>query len=204
MQIRQILGHHIDAKISPKAASEKVQTTVSENRYTSPNIDVFRTAILTLIAPTEDNARASFLVHQVPRTSSTVWRYRQIFTQFSLRVWASDYTCRPITYSKCTVSIRYFTNPPKTGDITRMRKLCTRPLLGAWGRGQVAVWSKLHTTAITIYLTVHTQATIKSCCMVKIYTEGMAFLAHKSLRSNLNFVEVDCPTHSKQNVCHTT
>ena len=58
------LGHHIDAKTSPKAASEKTQTTVSENRYTSPNIDVFWTTILTLIAPTGDNARASFLVHQ--------------------------------------------------------------------------------------------------------------------------------------------
>jgi len=55
-----------------------------------------------------------------------------------------------------------------------------------------------------MYLTVHTQATIKCCCMVKIYTEGMVFLAHKSLRSNLNFVQVDYPTHSKQNVCHTT
>ena len=58
---------HIDAKISPK-------------------IDVFRTAILTLIAPTQNNARASFLVHQVPCTSVTVLRYRQMFTQFSFRV----------------------------------------------------------------------------------------------------------------------
>ena len=58
-----VLGHRIDAKISPKAASEKAQTTVSENRYTSPKIDVFRTAILTLLAPTGNNARASFLVH---------------------------------------------------------------------------------------------------------------------------------------------
>ena len=86
LQIGQVLGYHIDAKISPKAASEKAQTTVSENRYTSPNIDVFRMTILTLIAPTGDNARASFLVHQVPRTSSTVWQYRRIFTQFSLHV----------------------------------------------------------------------------------------------------------------------
>ena len=86
LQIGQILGHHINAKISPKAASEKTQTTVSENRYTSPNINVFRTAILTLIAPMGDNARASFLVHQAPRTSSTVWGYHRIFMQFSLRV----------------------------------------------------------------------------------------------------------------------
>ena len=33
------LGHRIDAKISPKAVSEKVQTTVSENRYIYPKID---------------------------------------------------------------------------------------------------------------------------------------------------------------------
>jgi len=86
LQIGQVLGHHIDAKISPKVASKKAQTTVSENRYTSPNIDAFRMAILTLIAPTGDNVQASFLVHQVPRISSTVWQYRHIFTQFSLCV----------------------------------------------------------------------------------------------------------------------
>ena len=98
LRIGEVLGHRIDAKISPKAASEKAQTTVSENRYTSPNIDVFRTAILSLLAPTGNNARASFLVHLVPRTSATVLWYRRMFTQFSLRVWASEYTCscRPI------------------------------------------------------------------------------------------------------------
>ena len=58
------MGHRIDAIISPKAASEKAQTTVSENRYTYPKIDVYRTATLTLIATTGDNVRASFLVHQ--------------------------------------------------------------------------------------------------------------------------------------------
>ena len=36
--------------ISPKAASEKSQTTVSENKYTSLKIDVFRT--LTFRTPT--------------------------------------------------------------------------------------------------------------------------------------------------------
>ena len=80
------MGHRIDAEISPKAASEKAQTTVSENRFTSPKIDVFKTAILTCLAPTGDNARASFLAHQVPRTSATVLRCRQIFTQYSLRI----------------------------------------------------------------------------------------------------------------------
>ena len=85
LRIGEVLGHRIDAKISPKAASEKAQTTVSENTYTFPNIDVFRTAILSLLAPTGNNARASFLVHQVPRTSATVLWYRRMFTQFSLR-----------------------------------------------------------------------------------------------------------------------
>ena len=54
---------------------------------------MFFMPILTLIAPTGDNARASFLVHQVLCTSTTVWWYRQMFTHFSLRVRASEYTC---------------------------------------------------------------------------------------------------------------
>ena len=58
LRIREVLGHPIDAEISPKAPSEKAQTTVSENRYTFPRIDVFRTAILSLLAPTENNERA--------------------------------------------------------------------------------------------------------------------------------------------------
>ena len=82
LRVREVLGHRIDAKISPKAPSEKAQTTVSENRYTYPKIDVFRTAILSLLAPTGNNERASFLVHQVLHTSATVLRYRRMFTQF--------------------------------------------------------------------------------------------------------------------------
>ena len=96
LRIREVLGHCIDAKIFPKAPSEKAQTTVSENTYTFPKIDVFRTAISSLLAPTGNNERASFLVHQVPHTSATVLRYRRMFTQFSLRVSASEYTCRPM------------------------------------------------------------------------------------------------------------
>ena len=69
---------------------------MSENTYTFPKIDVFRTAISSLLAPTGNNEQASFLVHQVPHTSATVLRYRRMFTQFSLRVSASEYTCRPI------------------------------------------------------------------------------------------------------------
>ena len=64
-----------------------------ENRYTYPKIDVFWTAILSLLVPTGNNVQALFLVHQVPRTSATVLRYRQMFTQFCLRVWVSEYTC---------------------------------------------------------------------------------------------------------------
>ena len=86
LRIGEVLRHRVDAKISPKAASEKAQTTVSENTYTFPNIDVFRTAILSLLAPTGNNVRAIFLVHQVPRTSATVLWYRRMFTQFSRRV----------------------------------------------------------------------------------------------------------------------
>jgi len=78
--IGEVLGHRIDGEISPKVPSEKEQTTVSENRYTSPKIDGFRTAILPLLAPRGNNARASFLVHQVPCTSATVWQYRRMFT----------------------------------------------------------------------------------------------------------------------------
>ena len=46
---------------------------VSGNRYTNPIIDVFRMVVLSLLASTGNNVRAPFLVHQVPRTSATVW-----------------------------------------------------------------------------------------------------------------------------------
>ena len=36
-----VMWRRISAEISPKAASEKAQTAVSGNRYTSPKIDVF-------------------------------------------------------------------------------------------------------------------------------------------------------------------
>ena len=96
LRIREVLGHRINAKIFPKAPSEKAQTTVSENTYTFPNIDVFRTAISSLLVLTGNNEQALFLVHQVSHTSTTVLRYRQMFTQFSLHVSASEYTCRPM------------------------------------------------------------------------------------------------------------
>ena len=83
------MGHRIHTKISPQAASEKAQTMMSENRC-------FQMVIVSLLAATGSSVQASFLVHQVPRTSATVLRYRQVFTQFSLRVGVSDYTCRPM------------------------------------------------------------------------------------------------------------
>ena len=116
------MGHRIDAKIFPKAPSEKAQTTVSENTCTFPKIDVFRMAISSLLAPTGNNERASFLVHQVPHTSATVLRYRRMFTQFSLRVSASEYTCRPmianllyyVNHQFCT---RLEIGKPKVGSV---------------------------------------------------------------------------------------
>ena len=87
------MGHRIHAKISPKVASEKAQTMVSENRYTNLIIDVFWMVILSLLALTGNGVWASFLVHQVPRTSTTVWQYHQVGIQLSLHVGVSDYTC---------------------------------------------------------------------------------------------------------------
>ena len=75
---------------------QRRQTTVSGNRNTNPIIYVFRTVVLSLLASTGNSVRAPFLVHQVPRTSATVLRYRRVFTQFSLRVRVSDYTWRPM------------------------------------------------------------------------------------------------------------
>ena len=66
---------------------------VSVNRYTNPIIGVFRAVVLSLLASTGNSVRAPFLVHQVPRTSATVWRYRRVFTQFSLCAGVSDYAC---------------------------------------------------------------------------------------------------------------
>ena len=85
LQIGEVLGHCIDVKISPKAASEKAQTMVSENRYTSPKIDVFQTAILTLLAPTGNNVQASFLV----RTPGTA------YLRYSLAVSPNVYAVFP-------------------------------------------------------------------------------------------------------------
>ena len=46
---------------APKAASEKAQTAVSESRYTSPKIDVFRTVISSLLPPTGNKLCAGII-----------------------------------------------------------------------------------------------------------------------------------------------
>ena len=63
---RRGLGYRIDANWSPKAVSEKAQTTVSENRYISPRIDFFWTIISSFLVSTGNNVRASFSVKKVP------------------------------------------------------------------------------------------------------------------------------------------
>ena len=55
------MGDHIDAKMFPKAALEKVHTLVSKNRYIYPMIDFFWTIILSLLASTGHNVQVSFL-----------------------------------------------------------------------------------------------------------------------------------------------
>ena len=83
---RGVFGYRMDATISSKAASEKAKTMVSHNRYIYQRIDFFRTVILSLPVSTGNNGLVSFLVHQVPQTSATVWQYCQVFIQFSLRI----------------------------------------------------------------------------------------------------------------------
>ena len=92
LRIGRVLGHRIHAKISPQAASEKAQTTVSDNRYTSPIINVFRTVNLSLLASTGNRVRAPFLAYL--RYSLAV--DCRVFTRFSLCVRVSNYTCRPM------------------------------------------------------------------------------------------------------------
>ena len=54
---------------APKTASEKAQTAVSESRYTSPKIDVFRTVISSLLPPTGNKLCAGIIFG----TPSTVY-----------------------------------------------------------------------------------------------------------------------------------
>ena len=95
LQIEEVLGHRIDTKISPKAALEKAQT-VYENRYTFPKIDVFQTAISSLLAPTGNMRRRHFWYtrYRVPPLQSC--GIAECLPQFSLRIWVCEYTCRPM------------------------------------------------------------------------------------------------------------
>ena len=78
----ELEGHCIDAKISLKAASEKVQTTVSENRYVYPRIDFSDGHFITYRV---NNVQASFLVHQVLHTFTTALLL-SVYAVFSLRL----------------------------------------------------------------------------------------------------------------------
>ena len=77
---------------------------------------MFETVILSLLASTGNNVRASFLVHQIPHTSTTVWQCRRVFTQFSLGIGVSNYTCRPmiadLLYCIHTQVCTYTQGPP--------------------------------------------------------------------------------------------
>ena len=86
-KMEEVLGYHADAEMFPKAASERAQTMMSENRYIYPRIDFLGQSPL---VSTGNNVRTTFLVHQVSNTSTTVlW--------FSLCVSMSDYTCHLMT-----------------------------------------------------------------------------------------------------------
>ena len=94
-RIREVLGHLINAKIFLKAPSEKAQTTVSVNRYTFPKIDVLQTAILSLLQETTSGRHFWY----TPGTAYLCYSPAvspNFYTQFPLRVWAFQYTCRPI------------------------------------------------------------------------------------------------------------
>ena len=91
------MGHCIHAKISPKAVSEKAQTTVSEiNRYTYPIINfLFQAIILSLLASTENNVQehswyTRYYVLPLLAISPSV------YAVFSLHLSVSDHTCHPM------------------------------------------------------------------------------------------------------------
>ena len=97
LRIRKVLEHRIDAKISPKAPSEKAQTTVSENRYTSPKINVFQMAILSLLAPTGNTTSGRhfwYSRYRIPPLQSC--GITESLHSFPSAFWASEYTCCPI------------------------------------------------------------------------------------------------------------
>ena len=80
--IGRVLAHRIYAKISPKAASEKAQTAMSENKYTNPIIDVFRTRAeylrrsLVIVCREHGQWQASFIRGCRHALRRLVWRSR--------------------------------------------------------------------------------------------------------------------------------
>ena len=89
------LGYRIDAEISSKAAPEKPQTTVSENRYTFPKIDAFCTVILSLLLSTENSV---CIIFGTPGTAHLCYSLAVSPNVYavSLHVWVSKYTCHPM------------------------------------------------------------------------------------------------------------
>ena len=96
LRIGEVMGHRIDAKISPKAASEKAQTTVSENRYTSPRIDVFGWPFLMLFSA--NKKQWVCVIFGTPGTWYLCYSLAvspNVYAVF-LHFWVSEYTCPPI------------------------------------------------------------------------------------------------------------
>ena len=112
LRIGGVLGHGIDAKIFPKA-SEKPQTMMSENRYTSPKIDVFWSAILLLLYCQQERMRR----HHFWYTRYRVPPLQSCGIAECLRSFPSAFQCPNIpvvlwslTYSSCSrLCLRSFT-----------------------------------------------------------------------------------------------
>ena len=90
------MGHHNDAKISPKAALEKPPTTLSENRHTSPKMNVCRAVILSLLLPTGNNAQ-TYTRYRVPPLQSRSMVRPNVYTLFpprsSVQIYLSSDNC---------------------------------------------------------------------------------------------------------------
>ena len=97
LQTGGVLGYHINAKISPKLQRRHRQWCLKIDEDW-----LFQTVSSLLLASTGNNVWASFLVHKVPCTSTTVCRYRRVS---SLRNWVSDYTCHPMIANLLDVTI---------------------------------------------------------------------------------------------------
>ena len=105
--------------------------------------------------------RVSFLVHQVPRTSATVLRYRQVFMQFSLHVWASKYTCRPIIANllyilrECRLNpskiyMHYWQMTSRPQPSVNNYKLCIRSVVKCDSQGKLNKTANKHCYSVLI------------------------------------------------------